>query len=131
MRLGTDVFPQPAQAVEILAGLERETVAWGPLAWHALSKHRIGDVGDGTYPAVLANFPTMTEISRSAFFAGKPMTVGKAHKSGEIGPKSYAHLRASLFDALARIETMLEKARADEREAKKRSRAGARAAGAA
>lgn len=55
----------------------------------------------------------------------------KAHKSGEIGPKSYAHLRASLFDALARIETMLEKARADEREAKKRSRAGARAAGAA
>jgi hypothetical protein len=72
-----------AQAVEILAGLERETVAWGPLAWHALSKHRIGDVGDGTYPAVLANFPTMTEISRSAFFAGKPMTVGKAHKSGD------------------------------------------------
>ncbi len=51
----------------------------------------------------------------------------KAHKSGEIGPKSYAHLRASLFDALARIEGMLEKARADERAIKKRNRPSARA----
>ncbi|MEO7329307.1 MAG: hypothetical protein ABI193_12055, partial [Minicystis sp.] len=51
----------------------------------------------------------------------------KAHKSGEIGPKSYAHLRASLFDALARIEGMVEKAREGERARKKRDRAGARA----
>jgi hypothetical protein len=69
-----------AQAAEILAGLGGETVAWGPLAWHGLSKNRIGD---GPYPAVIANLPTMTEISRSAFFAGKPMPVGKALKSGD------------------------------------------------
>lgn len=69
-----------AQAVEILAGLGGETIAWGPLAWHALSKNR---VGEGPYPPVLANFPTMTEISRSAFFAGKPMQVGKVHKSAD------------------------------------------------
>jgi len=69
-----------AQAVEILAGLGEETIAWGPLAWHALSKNRIGD---GPYPAVLANVPTITEISRSAFFAGKPMQVGKVYKSAD------------------------------------------------
>ncbi len=69
-----------AQAVEILAGLGTETIAWGPLAWHALRNNRIGD---GPYPAVLANFPTMTEISRSAFFAGRPMAIGKDHKSGD------------------------------------------------
>jgi hypothetical protein len=51
----------------------------------------------------------------------------KAHKSGEIGPKSYAHLRASLFDALARIEGMLEKAGADERAARKGKRPSVRA----
>ncbi|MCE9575759.1 MAG: BREX-2 system phosphatase PglZ [Deltaproteobacteria bacterium] len=69
-----------AQAVEILTALGTETTAWGPLAWHALSKNRIGD---GPYPAVLTNFPTVTEISRSAFFAGKPVSVGKDHKSAD------------------------------------------------
>lgn len=67
-----------AQAVEILAGLGNESSAWGPLAWHGLRKNRIGD---SVYPPVLANFPTLTEISRSALFAGKPMQVGKTHRS--------------------------------------------------
>ncbi|MFO0759046.1 MAG: carboxypeptidase-like regulatory domain-containing protein [Byssovorax sp.] len=36
------------------------------------------------------------------------VTLEKAHKAGEIGPKSYAQFRTSLLDALARIETMLD-----------------------
>ncbi len=35
----------------------------------------------------------------------------RAHKSGEIGPKTYARLRPSLLDALARIVTQLDEAR--------------------
>lgn len=67
-----------AQAVEILAALGNESNAWGPLAWHGIRKNRIGD---SMYPPVLANFPTLTEISRSALFAGKPMQVGRTHRS--------------------------------------------------
>lgn len=67
-----------AQAVEILAGLGNEASAWGPLAWHGIRKNRIGD---SAIPPVLANFPTLTEISRSALFAGKPMQVGRSHRS--------------------------------------------------
>jgi hypothetical protein len=35
----------------------------------------------------------------------------RAHRSGEIGPKTYARLRASLLDALARIVSQLDEAR--------------------
>ena len=35
----------------------------------------------------------------------------RAHKSGDIGPKSYARVRASLVDALARIVAQLDAAR--------------------
>ncbi len=35
----------------------------------------------------------------------------RAHKSGDIGPKSYARVRASLLDALARIVSQLDAAR--------------------
>ncbi len=69
-----------AQAVEILRSLATETAPWGPLVWHATSKHAIGEA---PYPPVLANFPTLTEVSRSAFFAGKPMAVGRSHRTGD------------------------------------------------
>lgn len=61
---------------------------------------------------------------------GEIVALEKAHKAGEIGPKSYAHLRASLFDALARIETMLEKARSEPRKAQKGQRRSPSAQGA-
>ena len=63
-----------AQAAELLFGLGAETAAWGPLSWHGMSKNRIGSAAP--YPAVLANMPTVTEVSRSAFFAGKAMPAG-------------------------------------------------------
>ena len=62
-----------AQAVELLQSLGNRPNGWAPLAWHGM--HR---VGDGAYPVVLANLPTTTEVSRSAFFAGKAMPVGSA-----------------------------------------------------
>lgn len=64
-----------AQAVELLGSLAGRTVPWGPLAWHASAKGRIGD---SLYPAVIANLPTVTDVSRAAFFAGKTLAPGAA-----------------------------------------------------
>ncbi len=41
---------------------------------------------------------------------GELVALERARKSGEVGPKTYARVRASLLDALARIVTMLEDA---------------------
>ncbi len=60
-----------AQAVELLQSLGTRSHGWAPIAWHAMNR-----VGDGAYPAMLANLPTTTEVSRSAFFAGKEMPSG-------------------------------------------------------
>lgn len=60
-----------AQAVELLESMGNRASVWGPLAWHGI--HRIGDA---PYPAVLTNFPTITEVSRSAFFGGKSIPPG-------------------------------------------------------
>jgi hypothetical protein len=62
--------------------------AWGPLAWHGIGKHR---PGDAPYPPVLTNFPTLTEISRSAFFAGKPMPAGTAPVTSDDPKRWQAH----------------------------------------
>jgi hypothetical protein len=62
-----------SQAVELLESMGDRASVWGPLAWHGMAKHR---VGDGPYPAVLTNFPTVTEVSRSAFFGGKAIPQG-------------------------------------------------------
>lgn len=62
-----------AQAVELLQSLGTRAHGWAPLAWHRMNR-----VGDGAYPVVLANLPTVTEVSRSAFFAGKEMPSGTA-----------------------------------------------------
>jgi PglZ domain len=62
-----------AQAVELLDSLSQQ--AWGPLAWHTTKK---GPIGGGMYPVVLAAVPSVTEISRAAFFASKPVPPGRA-----------------------------------------------------
>lgn len=64
-----------AQAVELLQSLSSRTAPWGPLAWHGSAK---GKIGEGIYPAVLANLPTMTDVSRAAFFGGKALPPGAA-----------------------------------------------------
>jgi hypothetical protein len=60
-----------AQGVELLQSMGTRPHGWGPLAWHGMNR-----VGKGAYPVVLANLPTTTEVSRSAFFAGKEMPSG-------------------------------------------------------
>ncbi|MDQ3341060.1 MAG: BREX-2 system phosphatase PglZ [Myxococcota bacterium] len=64
-----------SQAVELLESMGERASVWGPLAWHGMAKHR---VGESAYPAVLTNFPTITEVSRSAFFGGKAIPAGAA-----------------------------------------------------
>lgn len=83
-----------AQAVEILDSLGSR--AWGPIAWHA---SKDGRIGEGAYPVMLANFPTVTEVSRAAFFAGKPMTSG-ARLSTSDDPKWWMEHRdvSKLFE---------------------------------
>jgi hypothetical protein len=61
-----------AQAVELLDSLSRRS--WGPLNWRA----RNASSDEGNYPVVLAALPSVTEISRSAFFASKPVAAGRS-----------------------------------------------------
>jgi hypothetical protein len=63
-----------AQAVELLESLGSGSQPWGPLAWHG---GKTGRIGAGMYPPVLAAVPTMTEISRAAFFGGKEVSRGE------------------------------------------------------
>ena len=57
-----------AQAVELLESLGSHAAPWGPLAWHATKS---GRVGESMHPVVFAALPTVTEVSRTSFFAGK------------------------------------------------------------
>jgi hypothetical protein len=57
-----------AQAVELLESVGSRAAPWGPLAWHSAKETRIGE---GSLPVVFAAIPTVTEVSRSSFFAGK------------------------------------------------------------
>jgi hypothetical protein len=47
----------------------------------------------------------------------------RAHKSGEIGPRTYARLRAALLDSLARIVSMLDVAKAQGKKRRREARA--------
>jgi hypothetical protein len=54
---------------------------------------------------------------------GEFVTLEKAHKKGDIGPKTYKRLRDALLDALARIEARLEEVRAARAAKKRQNRA--------
>jgi hypothetical protein len=62
-----------AQAVELLESMGRRAPQWGPLAWHSSAA---GALGEAALPIVLASVPTLTDVSRAAFFAGKPLPQG-------------------------------------------------------
>jgi len=74
-----------AQATEILESLGSRAAPWGPLAWHA---ERDNKIGEGPLPVVFAACPTVTEVSRSAFFAGKAL--GKGAKLTTPDPDHWA-----------------------------------------
>jgi hypothetical protein len=68
-----------AQANELLLDLQDQRVQpiAQPIAWNQTKKGRIGD-GNTTWNTVLAGLPTVTEVSRSAFFLGAPIAPGEA-----------------------------------------------------
>lgn len=54
---------------------------------------------------------------------GEFVTLEKAHRKGDIGPKTYQRLRTALLDALARIEARLDEVRAARAERRRQTRA--------
>lgn len=94
-----------AQAVELLQSLSTRTVPWGPLAWHGSAK---GKIGDGIYPAVLANLPTMTDVSRAAFFAGKALPPGSVWNTAKDVERWAEHREVKkLFEGAAAPKLLL------------------------
>lgn len=91
-----------AQAVELLDSLSQR--AWGPLAWHATKKGRIGT---GMYPVVLAAVPSVTEISRAAFFASKPVPPGRAEDTQKDRERFRENKLMAKFFAGADVPTLL------------------------
>jgi len=73
-----------AQATELLESLGQRAAPWGPLVWHAQKP-----IGESPLPVVFAALPTVTEVSRSAFFAGKAMGPG-AKLGTEKDPERWA-----------------------------------------
>ncbi len=62
-----------AQAVAMLHSLDAGAVPWCPLAWNV----EAFPGQTAMFTPVLASLPSVTNVSRSAFFAGKPMEPGK------------------------------------------------------
>jgi|JI10StandDraft_1071094.scaffolds.fasta_scaffold18412_2 hypothetical protein len=77
-----------AQAAELLESMGQRASAWGPLAWHGLAGNRLGDA---PFPPVLTNFPSLTEVSRAGFFAGKPMPAGPSPSTQDDPKRWRAH----------------------------------------
>lgn len=94
-----------AQAVELLDALGQRTVPWGPLRWHA---SKAGQVGQSARPIVLAALPTITDVSRAAFFAGKPIAPGKSEAtSKDVERWAQNKHVARFFEGTARPELLL------------------------
>lgn len=94
-----------AQAVELLESLGQ--AEWGPLAWHGTKKGRIGS---GMYPVVLAAVPSVTDVSRSAFFSSKPPTPGKAEDTQKDRERFRENKIIAKFCAASEQPTLLLRA---------------------
>ncbi len=81
------------QAVELLESMGETSRKWGPLAGF-IGRNK---PGDGIYLPVLAQLPTVTHVSRSAFFSGKPTKPGRALRTTD-DPKRWAeHTKVKNF----------------------------------
>ena len=69
------------QAVELLESLGNRAAPWGPLAWHTARENRIGE---SNIPVVFAALPTITDVSRSSFFAGKAFGRGAKRTTSDV-----------------------------------------------
>jgi hypothetical protein len=91
-----------SQAVQLMAGLSGS--GWGPLRWRpaaGIASRRGAASGayPGLYAPVLAALPTLTDVSRAAFFAGARIPSGKAAPPTSDDPTRWAsHASAKRFD---------------------------------
>lgn len=77
-----------AQALELLQSMGERATQWGPLAWHATPE---GRVGSAPVPPVFAALPTITEVSRAAFFGGRPIEPGAATSTAKDRERFESH----------------------------------------
>jgi hypothetical protein len=96
-----------AQAVEILGSMAQR--AWAPLGWHAM---REGKTGESVYPVVFAGFPTVTEVSRSSFFAGKVFKPGERLDTMKDPDRWKANAHAKKYAEGADVPRLLLRAEA-------------------
>ena len=103
-----------AQTVEItLSGLPVQ----GPGRWIAVLLAIIAAVSGIVYVVRHRDEAEIDDDTRNDLVEAREallsemVALERAHASGEIGPKSYARVRASLLDALARIVAQLDAAR--------------------
>jgi hypothetical protein len=102
-----------AQASELLQSLAEGALPWAPLCWHTHGRNR---VGTSPYPPVLANLPTITSVSRAAFFAGKPLARG-ARLETQDDPERFAnHPRLREFCAAHKAPRLLLRLEGHERD---------------
>jgi hypothetical protein len=79
------------EASEILDDLAQYDDGWGPLAFNRKCTR------DGELPVVLAALPTVTDVSRSAFFLGKRMESGDKHDTGKDPDRFVANKAIATF----------------------------------
>ena len=103
-----------AQTVEItLSGLPVQ----GPGRWIAVLLAIVAGVSGIVYVVRHRDEAEIDDDTRNDLIEAREallsemVALERAHASGEIGPKSYARVRASLLDALARIVAQLDAAR--------------------
>lgn len=96
-----------SQAVEILGSMSDRR--WGPLAWHATVD---GKIGQGVYPVMFAGFPTVTEVSRSSFFAGAGFKPGERLNTAKDPARWEANAHAKVFAEGADVPRLLLRAEA-------------------
>jgi hypothetical protein len=104
---------QPGEASNLditLGGLPTQ----GPGRWIAVALAALALIGGIAYFAqtrgALDEDAHRDLIEAREALLGEIVALERAHKTGDIGPKTYARIRASLLDALARIVTMIEAA---------------------
>lgn len=93
-----------AQAVSLLESLDQGSTPWCPVAWNVEAFPKRSSF----FTPVIASLPSVTNISRSAFFAGKPMEPGKKHNASD-NAKHWAANKAvkKLFSGMAVPKLML------------------------
>lgn len=96
-------LPKRAWGAFVAAGLAFMAVVAG--LSYALTRHRQREIP-------LDTLQDLTEAKQALL--AEFVALEKAHRRGEIGPKSYAKIRQAMLESLARIVDKLEKAKAQE-----------------